>query len=96
MGDMSDIARKYRRALRNQTGFNLSYEQALALAEHGALALISNAENDELCPAKLARSLSANTGSTSAATASPPMSGRSRGTRPALEASDIAALASGF
>ena len=90
---MADIARKYRRALRNGTGLSLTAEQARALAEIGALDIVTEAENQELCPVKPARASTATSGSTSVAMARQPASTRSRGTIPALDRSAIAQLA---
>lgn len=50
MSHISDVARKIRRALRNDTGVHLSSAELQAFASLGALDLVSRAENEELCP----------------------------------------------
>ncbi len=52
MSHVSDVARKFRRALRNETGVHLSLDELRALAGLGALDLVTRAENLELCPPK--------------------------------------------
>lgn len=52
MSHIANVARKFRRALRNDTGVHFSLEELRALAELGALDLVTSAENRELCPPK--------------------------------------------
>lgn len=99
MGDIASLGRKLERAMRNQTGFNVTLEEMLALIEEGIAADINAAKMrvlQERCRAKLPPSSSAISGSTSDVTAKPPKSGRSPGTRPTLDRSSISALSAGL
>lgn len=73
----STIAYKYRRALKNGTGANLTLPELQLLARLGALDLVTRAENEELMYWQeiLVRSSSGTTGSTNAALGRPPASG---------------------
>ena len=95
MGDIQTLAKKFKRALRNETGAKFGLEELRAFADHGALDILQKAEAEELKAAWAERrhlTSSATTGSTSDAMAAPPMSGRSRPTTPELDRSAIAAL----
>jgi hypothetical protein len=72
----STIAHKYRRALKNGTGANLTLPELQLLARLGALDLVTRAENEELMNWQeiLAGSLSGPPGSTTAAIGRPPVS----------------------
>lgn len=48
MTPIAVVARKMRRALRNETGFCLTNEEIRALAVAGVLDLVTKAENEEL------------------------------------------------
>lgn len=48
MTPMNVIAQKMRRALRNETGIHFTLDELRALAERGALKLVSDAEIEEL------------------------------------------------
>jgi len=48
MSEIANVARKLRRALRNQTGVQLTLGEIRAVAVIGALDLVTKAENDEL------------------------------------------------
>jgi hypothetical protein len=89
---MTRVASKLRRALRNETGVHLTLDELRAFADHGALEIASRAENEELWPAKATNTRSANTGSTSAGTASRPPSGKLPDIPRSLDRSYIAAL----
>jgi hypothetical protein len=69
----STIAHKYRRALKNGTGANLTLPDLQLLAHLGALDLVTRAENEELTNWQeiLARSSSGTTGSTNGAMGRP-------------------------
>jgi hypothetical protein len=71
------IAKKFRRALRNQTGATFTLEQLQHMAEAGILKYLAELESDELCPSKNPNSSITDTGSTSGGTAKPRTSGRS-------------------
>ena len=75
----STIAHKYRRALKNGTGANLTLAELQLLAHLGALDLVTRAENEELTiwQGVLARTSRGTTGSTNAATERPSASRRS-------------------
>lgn len=62
----SPIASKFRRAMRNKTGANFTYEQLCQLGEYGLLRLLAEKEADELCPAKIVPTGATHIGSTSA------------------------------
>lgn len=71
------IAKKFRRALRNQTGATFTLEQLERMAEAGILNYIAQLESDELCPSKNPNSSIMDSGSTSGGTGRRPISGRS-------------------
>lgn len=78
MSHMSAVARKYRRALRNETGVHFTVDELRAFAAWGALEIASRAENQELTKcADPANTPLATSGSTSGGTANPPTSGKS-------------------
>jgi hypothetical protein len=96
MADMGNLAYKFRRALRSGVGLRLTTDELRALAEHGALELLAEAENEELKSSWAAKTPPPSTetsGSTSAATGARRTSGRSPGTTRQLGRSGIAALA---
>jgi hypothetical protein len=66
--EASDIAKKYRRALRNGQGTRFTAEELERLAEIGLLVMLQNAEADELrkrCAERSGNMSSATIGSTS-------------------------------
>lgn len=87
------IASKIRRALKNEVGITLSFEQLRELADFGLLNTLSRIENEELCPAPALPTSSATTGSTNDVTARHRTSGRLP--MPANDQSYIAALTAG-
>ena len=96
MSVMEDVARKYRRALRNGTGLHLTPVEMRAFAEHGALEIAAQAEIADLCPARENPTASGNTGSQSAATANRPTSGKSRAIPTSPDLTFTAALGLGM
>ena len=74
----STIAHKYRRALKNGTGANLTLPELQLLARLGALDLVTRAENEELMTWQeiLARSSAGTTDSTDTAMERPSTAGR--------------------
>jgi hypothetical protein len=98
MGDIFSLARKLERAVRNDTGVNVTKEEMRAMVDGGIFGQIHALKIKELeakCLARPAHTQSANTGSTSGATALPPMSGRSPDTPVRIGASGIKALVAG-
>lgn len=61
-----NIAQKFRRALRNETGATFTHEQLREMARCGVLHLIAKIETEELCPETTAHTEGVNTGSRSA------------------------------
>ena len=95
MGKISDIAKKYRRALRNETGTKFTLEELRAMVDIGTLDQIIQAEAEEIKGswARTHRLTSSETiGSTSAGTVVPPMSGKLPDTTPRQDRTYIAAL----
>lgn len=70
------IANKWRRAVRRNTGMQLTPEQLQELGGYGFLELLSRIESNELCPAKPAPTSSETTGSTTGGTVKPRVSGK--------------------
>ena len=93
---VQNIAAKYRRALRNQTGATFSLEQLEELAGYGVLELIARIEAQELCPAKIAPALSEATGSISVVMERPRQSGRLPATPKSRAPLSIEALSHGM
>ena len=95
MGAISNIAKKYRRALRNETGAKFTLDELRALVDIGTLDTIIQAEAEEI-KGSWARThhltSSATTGSTSAATVAAPISGKSPDMTPRQDRTYIAAL----
>jgi len=85
------IARKFRRALRNGTGLQLTLGQLQELAGYGVLDLIVKIEAQELCPPKTFPALSETTGSISNSTASA-LIGKPKAPQPKLNKASLAAL----
>src|SRR3546814_9066505 len=76
---VSAIAKKCRRALRNETGIKFTLDELRALVDIGSYDLIMQAEAEEIrrtWQKTPPRSLSGNTGSTKGGTAKPEMSGK--------------------
>jgi hypothetical protein len=75
--EIGNVARKYRRALRNETGVHFTLDELRAFAERGALDIATQAENEELtkCNARPSLTPLATTGSPSAGTVSRRTSG---------------------
>ena len=95
MGSISDIAKKYRRALRNETGTKFTLDELRALVDIGTLDALIRAEAEEIKGswAKTRHLTSSEiAGSTSAAMAVPPTSGRLPDTTPNQDRTYIAAL----
>ena len=98
MSSLSTVAKKFKRALRNETGTSFSLHELRTLAEAGALDSLQRAETEELkatWAAKHHPTSSATSGSTSGATVNRPKSGKSPVTTPTLDRSAIAALGAG-
>tara|TARA_R110000787_G_scaffold41162_2_gene101842 strand:+ start:326 stop:622 length:297 start_codon:yes stop_codon:yes gene_type:complete len=94
MTAIADIARKYRRAIRNETGTSFSFAELQAIVEVGGFDAVVRAELDEL-RAKCQTEKSSNIrdiGSASEGMEPPPTSGRSPDTRPPLDQFSIEAL----
>src|SRR3546814_7150577 len=75
---VSAIAKKCRRALRNETGIKFTLDELRALVDIGSYDLIMQAEAEEIRQTwqkKPPRSLSGNTGTTNGGTAKPELSG---------------------
>lgn len=97
--ELHSLAKKMERAYRNHTGVKLTVQELVVLGELGVFATVQNAKVQELitqCRESLPNMSSAISGSTSAATASPPRSGKSPRIRPSLDQSSIAALSAGL
>jgi hypothetical protein len=95
--EVGNLAKKCRRALRNEQGTRFTADEFQALAELGLLEMLQTAEAEELRARwreKRPNTSMAITGSTSGETASPPV-GKSRAMSPVLDRSAIAALAAG-
>ena len=75
---MQDIAPKFRRAIRNETGIKLTFEQLNELVRYGIVQEVFRLEGEEVCHAAKVNTKPGIVGSKSAATASRPMSGRSQ------------------
>ena len=93
--EIADVARKYRRALRNETGVRFTLPELRALANIGTLEALQIAEAKELTaqwPANIPPMSSGNSGLTSAATERPRLSGKSPGMTTPATPSAIAAL----
>src|SRR3546814_17955095 len=76
---VSDIAKKCRRALRNETGIKFTLDELRALVDIGSYDLIMQAEAEEIRQTwqkTSPRSVSGNIGSTKGGTAKPEMSGQ--------------------
>ena len=77
MGDILSLAKKLERAMRNGTGFNVTSDEVSALIEDDIVDAVYAAKLKRLkarCPGKLANTSSEIIGSTSGATALPPIS----------------------
>lgn len=68
---MKDIAAKMRRALKNKTGLNLTFEQVHELAMLGFVNRFNELEVEELCHDQVVSTFATPTGSTSVETADP-------------------------
>lgn len=90
------LASKLRRARRNGTGLRIDHSDIETLARLGIYEILARAEGEELCLVTTARASTATSGSTNAATANRPTSGKSPITPPPLDASSIAALSEGM
>ena len=95
MGAMSSVARKYRRALRNETGVHFSLDELRVFAEWGALEIAARAENEELCPVRNMNTQLATFGSQKGETANRPTSGKSQPIPKSLGPTFIEALGLG-
>ena len=97
MTPVGNLARKYRRALRNNTGMSLTIDQVQALTDAGALELVTTAENEEMKEWAVIRH---RTSSETIGSTSGEMGSRERGksptTIPPLDRSAIAALSAGI
>src|SRR3546814_17712305 len=95
---VSAIAKKCRRALRNETGIKFTLDELRALVDIGSYDLIMQAEAAELRQTwqnTPPRSLSGHTGSTKAGTAKPEMYGKLPDLPPSPGHSYIAELSGG-
>src|SRR3546814_19044469 len=89
---VSAIAKKCRRALRNETGIKFTLDELRALVDIGSYDLIMQAEAEEIRQTwqkTPPRSLSGNTGSTKGGTAKPEMSGKLPDIPPSIGHSSI-------
>lgn len=95
---ISDIAKKYRRALRNETGTKFTLEELQALVDIGSYDLIMRAEAEEIATwrKKTPLTQSGNIGSTSEGMAAPGISGRSLDIPQSIGQSYIEALSNGI
>ena len=99
MGDALTAAKKFKRALRNETGAKFKLEELRAFADAGVLDIIQRIEAEELKAGWLAKPLPTSSetgGSTSDGTGGRRTSGRSPAMTPALDRSAIAALVAGI
>jgi hypothetical protein len=98
MGDILTLAKKLERAMRNDTGFNITRDELHAMAPTPIVDAIHAEKLKELrakCLGKPVPTPSENGGSTSAATASPRTSGKPQRIGPEAAKSYIAQLSAG-
>jgi hypothetical protein len=95
VGSIAGLAKKYRRALRNDQGTRFTADELQQLANIGLLEMISSAENEELRAKWAEKSASTPLARTGSASGRNPRSSRSHGMTRKQELRGIEALVAG-